>query len=69
LIGGADADTFIYTAGDGNDLFTDFNGAQGDKVDLTGVTLSTIANNVATLSDGSVLTAQVGYVWTGVDFI
>jgi serralysin len=69
LIGGTGADTFLYSAGDGDDRFLDFSAAQGDKVELSGVTVSNIVNNVATLSDGSVLTAQGGYVWTGADFI
>jgi Ca2+-binding RTX toxin-like protein len=67
LYGGTGSETFLYTAGDGDDRFTDFSTA--DKVDLTGVTVSTMSNNVATLSDGSVLTAQAGFVWTGGDFI
>jgi hypothetical protein len=60
---------FLYSAGDGDDRFTDFSSAQVDKVDLTGVTVTNIVNNVATLSDGHVLTAQAGYLWTAADFI
>jgi Ca2+-binding RTX toxin-like protein len=69
LTAGTGVDTFLYSAGDGDDRFSDFSAAQGDRVDLTGVTVSNIAGNVATLNDGSVLTAQVGYVWTMADFI
>jgi Ca2+-binding RTX toxin-like protein len=69
LTGGTGADMFLYSAGDGDDRFSDFSSVEGDKVDLTGLTVSNIANNVAALSDGSVLTAQAGYIWTEGDFI
>jgi Ca2+-binding RTX toxin-like protein len=69
LTGGGAADVFVHAAGDGNDRFMDFSSAQGDKVDLIGVSFQSAVGNVATLSDGAILTAQAGYVWTGADFI
>jgi len=69
LEGGDGADRFNYGLGDGNDSFTDFSGAGGDRVALSNVTLSQLVNNIATLSDGSILTAQTGYVWAASDFM
>jgi Ca2+-binding RTX toxin-like protein len=37
LTGGTGADTFVYADGGGADFITDFNRAEGDKIDLTGV--------------------------------
>ena len=54
---------------DGNDHFNNFSAAQDHKHDLSGPTASNILKNAATLSDGHVLTAQVGYLWTAADFI
>ncbi len=68
LTGDIGADLFAYSAGAGNDVITDFNAAEGDKVNLNGVTFASSLNNVATLSDGATITAQTGYVWTGSDF-
>jgi serralysin len=69
LSGGAGADTFRYSPGDGSDIFTDFNGASGDKVDLLGgVTLQSRSDNVATLSNGETLTARPSYFWAASDF-
>jgi hypothetical protein len=67
-VAGGGADVFVYTAGDGNDRFLDFSSVDGDTVDLDGVSFVSAAGNVATLSDGAILTAQAGYVWTGADF-
>ncbi|QQS12954.1 MAG: calcium-binding protein [Rhodospirillales bacterium] len=76
LIGGGGADTFAYSLGDGDDIIVDFNFADGDRVDLTGI--SYIGNgataDVAILSaDGGVttftLSANNGYNWTGAEFI
>jgi len=69
LEGGAGADRFNYSRGDGNDTFTDFSGIDGDRVALSNVTVFRLVNNIATLSDGSVLAAQTGYVWATPDFI
>ena len=37
LTGGTGADTFVFASGDGADIITDFSHAQGDRIDLTGV--------------------------------
>ncbi|MBX9775705.1 MAG: cadherin domain-containing protein [Xanthobacteraceae bacterium] len=37
LTGGSGADTFVIGAGGGIDLITDFNAAEGDKIDFTGI--------------------------------
>ena len=37
LTGGGNADTFVYGAGGGADIITDFNAGQGDKIDLSGI--------------------------------
>ncbi|MBX3500382.1 MAG: FG-GAP repeat protein [Alphaproteobacteria bacterium] len=71
LTGGAGADVFAYASGDGNDIITDFNPADGDRVHLAGVTFDHLgaSANIAVLSDGHTITAQAGYVWTGSDFV
>jgi Ca2+-binding RTX toxin-like protein len=71
LTGGGGADIFAYTIGDGDDIITDFNPGQGDKVDLTGVTFSNLGAtaNIAVLSDGHTIVATNGYNWTVGDFI
>jgi len=69
LEGGDGADLFRYRLGDGNDRFTDFSGADGDRVALLNVTVSQLVNNIATMSDGSTLIAQTGYAWMGADFV
>jgi Ca2+-binding RTX toxin-like protein len=71
LIGDSGADLFAYAAGDGNDVIADFDAAQGDKVDLTGVGFvgAGASSNIAILSDGATITAQSGYVWTGDEFV
>src|SRR4029079_5714681 len=37
LTGGTGADTFVFRTGDGTDTVTDFNPAEGDTFDFTGV--------------------------------
>src|SRR5439155_15131504 len=37
LTGGGGADTFVYANGGGADTITDFNRAEGDKIDVSGV--------------------------------
>jgi len=69
MTGSTGADVFVRGSGEGNDRILDFSSAQGDKVDLDGVTLVNTVGNVATLSDGGTITAQAGYVWTGSDFV
>jgi VCBS repeat-containing protein len=40
LTGGKGADTFVWMHGDaGNDVITDFNGGEGDRIDLSGILL------------------------------
>ena len=41
LTGGLGGDTFVYVTGGGADTISDFNHGEGDKIDLTGVTVST----------------------------
>jgi Ca2+-binding RTX toxin-like protein len=65
LTGGAGADTFVFRTGDGTDTITDFNAAEGDRLDLTGVAafhgLSDLiitragSNTIITLGSGLVL--------------
>ena len=69
LTGGNGADVFAYTGGDGNDAIIDFSTAQGDKVDLTGVTFQSAVGSIATLSDGHTISATNGYNWAADDFI
>jgi surface adhesion protein len=64
LSGGSGADIFIWKAGDvGKDVITDFNGADGDRIDLRellqGETLATIGNFVQITTSGGVSTLQV----------
>jgi len=68
LTGGGGTDTFVFADGFGFDTITDFNQAQGDRIDLTGVTavtdfatLQTFAlqdgtNTVIDFTDGNVIT-------------
>ena len=66
LTGGSGADTFVYADGGGMDVIGDFNRAEGDKIDLSGVTgIYTFAdiqsnssggNTVITFSAGNTLT-------------
>ncbi len=68
LTGGAGDDRFVYGIHSGNDSISDFGG--GDKVVLTaGVKLATIAVTLATLNDGTTITAANGHVWLNTDFI
>jgi hypothetical protein len=72
LDGGAGADTFRYIAGDGNDFIYDFSAAEGDKVELYDVTFVSgafVGTYVAELSDGALIRAANGHVWTGADFV
>ncbi len=69
LTGGGGADVFAYGAGDGSDVITDFSAAQGDKIDLTGVTFQSASGSIATLSNGQTITASNGYNWAAGDFI
>jgi serralysin len=71
LTGGGGADLFAYSAGDGNDSITDFSAVQGDKVDLDGVSFvgTGVSDNIAVLSDGASITAQIGYIWNANDFM
>ncbi|MFZ5689766.1 MAG: type I secretion C-terminal target domain-containing protein [Pseudomonadota bacterium] len=68
LTGGGGTDTFVFADGFGFDTITDFNQAQADKIDLTGVTTVTDfatlqnlatqsgANTVIDFGSGNVLT-------------
>jgi Ca2+-binding RTX toxin-like protein len=66
LFGGTGADTFVYADGGGADTIMDFNRAEGDKIDLTGVSSiltfadiqfnSSVGNTVITFSAGNTLT-------------
>lgn len=72
LSGGEGADTFVYATGDGNDVIFDFSVSDGDKVSLVGVTFVSGAyagTAFAELSDGALLRAVNGHVWTSGDFI
>lgn len=56
LTGGNGADTFIYADGGGNDTVTDFNRAEGDTIDVSGVSvIATFADvqSRATVSGGN----------------
>jgi large repetitive protein len=69
LYGGGGADLFVYDAGDGNDRILDFDA--GDQVDLTGVGFvgTGATDNIAVLSNGATITAQIGYVWAADVFV
>jgi Ca2+-binding RTX toxin-like protein len=72
LSGGEGADTFVYATGDGNDVIFDFSVGDSDKVSLVGVTFVSGAyagTMFAELSDGALLRAVNGHVWTRGDFI
>lgn len=58
LTGGGGADRFLFRAGSGADVVTDFNFAQGDRVQLAAGTAYTQAGGVITLSGGDTLTLQ-----------
>ena len=70
LTGGTGADTFVYAAGGGADVVTDFSHGQGDRIDVTGVpgifSLGDIqsratqqgANTVIDFGNGDTLTLQ-----------
>src|SRR5258708_6666603 len=60
LTGGLGADTFVYSSGGGVDTATDFNGAAGDRIDLSGL------DSVLTLGD--VLALASGTTDTLIDF-
>ena len=54
LTGGGGADTFIYATGGGADTITDFNRAEGDKIDVSGVSgIFTFADIQATFPGGN----------------
>jgi serralysin len=62
MTGGAGADTFNVFAGGGNDVVTDFNAAEGDKVHIEGDVPFTVAqvgaDVVVTLAGHETLTLQ-----------
>lgn len=58
LTGGAGADRFLFRAGSGADVVTDFSFAQGDRVQLAAGTAYTQAGGVITLAGGDTLTLQ-----------
>src|SRR4029078_9201324 len=63
LTGGTGAGTFVYADGGGADTITDFNRAEGDKIDLTGV------SSILTFADiQSKITSPVGANPTVLDF-
>ncbi|HKR88730.1 MAG TPA: M10 family metallopeptidase C-terminal domain-containing protein [Phenylobacterium sp.] len=47
LSGGSGADTFHFQAGGGQDLVTDFNAAEGDRIELDGGATYTLGQNAA----------------------
>jgi Ca2+-binding RTX toxin-like protein len=53
LTGGAGSDTFVYANGGGLDNILDFNRAQGDKIDLSGVTGMLSLANVQAIASAS----------------
>ncbi|MDB5438919.1 MAG: hypothetical protein JWM33_1346 [Caulobacteraceae bacterium] len=54
LTGGKDGDTFVFHAGSGHDIVTDFNAAEGDRIQLQGVGLASFAQVQAALTqDGA----------------
>ncbi|MBP2311619.1 PQQ-dependent sugar dehydrogenase [Azospirillum soli] len=57
LVGGRGADVFVFAPGGGTDLVSDFNGAEGDLVLMTGglthVLSEQLGGTLATFSDGS----------------
>jgi len=62
MTGGAGADTFNVFAGGGNDVITDFNAAEGDKVHIEGNVPYTVAqvgsDVVITLAGHETVTLQ-----------
>jgi Ca2+-binding RTX toxin-like protein len=68
LLGGDGADRFLCSSANGSDFLPDYNRVQGDRVDLSGVTVRAINGSMATLSDGSVLYLP-GQNWLLVDFV
>jgi Ca2+-binding RTX toxin-like protein len=54
LTGGLGSDTFVYANGGGADTITDFNRAEGDKIDVTGV------SGIFTLADIQARASQQG---------
>ena len=50
--GGADADTFFYTPGDGNDTIKDFTDGE-DSIDLTAITGITGFEDLTITADGT----------------
>lgn len=68
LSGEAGDDRFVYGIHSGSDAITDFGG--NDKVVLTaGVRVASLVTTVATLNDGTTITATNGRVWSDVDFL
>ncbi|WP_283812641.1 alpha/beta fold hydrolase [Bradyrhizobium tropiciagri] len=47
LTGGAGADTFVFGSGSGKDVITDFNGSQGDRIELDGGLHSTVGHDAS----------------------
>jgi hypothetical protein len=70
MSGGAGADTFLYTLGDGNDTITDFDPNQDRLVILGASGVSTNSSGgvtVVTLNDGSQITLHTGAATTSAD--
>ena len=57
LTGGSGADIFYFSENHGNDTITDFNAAEGDRIDLSGfnepITWEQLQLKIATVTDGN----------------
>ncbi len=57
LTGGSGADIFYFSGDHGNDTITDFNAAEGDRIDLSGfnksITWEQLQSKIATVTDGN----------------
>ena len=72
LSGGAGSDTFAFRANSGNDVVTDFNAAQGDRVILdsqTGVWDGQLGGFLGSLYDGQQLYNSQGTLVATVDAV
>jgi hypothetical protein len=57
----------LIAGGSGTDNIGDLSG--GDRVDLVGMSISSLNGTTAVLGDGSTLIAGNGYAWTNGDFV